>query len=86
MSSGGKDQLEDRYDFGEGGGGGIESVSVRYGRGRVCWIHKPFLATTSASIIGHPSSRSMEDTALFPEEIPPVSPTRNILEQHRGEK
>lgn len=51
-----------------------------------CWIHKPFLATTSASIIGHPSSRSMEDTVLFPEEIPPVSPTRNILRQHRGEK
>lgn len=39
----------------------------------------PFLATTSASIMGQPSSRSIEDTVLFPEAIPPVSPTRNIL-------
>lgn len=42
-------------------------------------IHQPFLATTSASMMGQPSSLSMEDTELFPEAMPPVSPTRNIL-------
>lgn len=59
-----------------------------------CWIyvrrvnslqgrdsHLPFLATTSASIMGHPSSRSIEDTVLFPEAMPPVSPTRYIFKQ-----
>lgn len=42
----------------------------------------PFLATTSASIIGQPSSLSWEDTVLFPEAIPPVSPTRNMLKEN----
>lgn len=36
--------------------------------------------------MGQPSSRSMEDTVLFPEEIPPVSPTRNIFKIHRKRK
>ena len=32
-------------------------------------------ASTSASMITHPSSRSIADTVLFPVAIPPVSPT-----------
>ena len=39
----------------------------------------PLLATRSASMMGQPSSRSMAETVLFPEEMPPVSPTRNMI-------
>lgn len=34
-------------------------------------------------MMGQPSSRSMEDTVLFPEDIPPVSPTRNIWRRRK---
>ena len=46
-----------------------------------CVVEKdpPLLATRSASMMGQPSSRSMAETVLFPEEMPPVRPTRNMV-------
>jgi len=39
----------------------------------------PSLAIKSASITGQPKSANMRETVLFPEAIPPVTATRNIL-------
>ena len=38
----------------------------------------PFLASTSASMMGHPSSTNISLTVDFPLAIPPVSPNINI--------
>lgn len=54
------------------------SVSAHI-RKKVDCVCLPSLATTSASITTHPrSSFNILATVLFPEAIPPVSPTRNI--------
>lgn len=39
----------------------------------------PLLASTSASMTGHPSSTKVSLTVDFPVAIPPVSPNINIL-------
>ena len=41
--------------------------------------YSPSLAIKSASINGQPKSANMRETVLFPEAIPPVTATKNIL-------
>lgn len=48
-------------------------------RERSTMQNSPSLAITSASITAQPSSRSTATTVLFPDAIPPESPTRNIV-------
>lgn len=48
-------------------------------RERSAMQNSPSLAITSASITAQPSSRSTATTVLFPDAIPPESPTRNIV-------